>query len=159
MPRAAAVGDAVGRCREQRPKEGVDLLGRAVVGVERDGDREPFGELAAERGEGARARGGVAVRACEVPRAADRDLDDPVRARVGEAAQRGVERLRGRDVDRGERVAARRGAVEHGPVLRGRRKHDPGNPARLVASRQGPAARRAPRAGRTAAAARPPAIP
>jgi len=104
---------------EQRAQELVDVARRAVVGVEGDGDRTSVGQLVAECCQRAGAGERVARRPGEVARSADRGLDDAVRARLGEAAHRGVEGLRRGDVDRGERVTAGRRAVQHRGVLLG----------------------------------------
>jgi len=121
--RRLAARHALARGRQQRPQEPVDVLRRAVIGVHGDGDGERGGELAGQRRERPGPGRRVARRAGEVARASDGDLDDAVRARLGEAAHGRVERLRGRDVDRGEREPAGRGAVEHRRVLLSRRKH------------------------------------
>ena len=68
--------------REQRPDEAVELVLRAVVGVQRDVDRVVLRDLVGERGE--RRRPGDHVldaRAGQVLRAAGGDLDDAVAAR------------------------------------------------------------------------------
>src|SRR4029079_4176885 len=85
---------------EQRPDEAVELVLGAVVGVQRDVDRVVLRDLGGVRRERDRAGDHVlARRAGEVLRATGGDLHDAVRASVGEALQRGVQRLRRRDVD------------------------------------------------------------
>jgi hypothetical protein len=121
--RLPAARDPLAGRRQQWSQELVDVLRRAVIGVQGDGNRKPARELTAKRGERPSPDRRVARRAGEIARAADGDLHDPVRARVGEAAQRGVQRLRRRDVDRRERVTAHRSAVDHLRVLLGRCKH------------------------------------
>jgi hypothetical protein len=93
--RVLALGDALGRYRQQRPDVGVELVLRAVIGVQGDGDRVLLGDDVRELGQRHRAgdhfldpetRGELG--------AARRELDDAVAARVGETLQRGVDRLR-----------------------------------------------------------------
>ena len=118
---ASPLGDPLLRDREQRPDEAVELVLRAVVGVQRDVDRVVLGDLVRVRGERDRAGDHVLDgRAGQVLGTAGGDLDDAVAAGLGEALQGGVERLRGADVDRrvGERAGL--GAVEHLGVDLGR---------------------------------------
>jgi CheY-like chemotaxis protein len=91
-----------------------------VVGVERDQHAGFAPDLVSEgrqrsRPELAMTDGGAG----HVSGAAGGQLDDAVGLGLGEAAQRGVQRLRGGDVDRREGVAARRRGVEHLGVLLG----------------------------------------
>ena len=115
---------------DERIHEVVEGVLRAVVGVQRDGDRVALRDLVGEAGERERTGGarldGVAG---EVVGAARGDLDDAVGARLGEPLQHGVERLRGGDVERREGEALRLGGVEHlGVLLRGGDGH--GAPSR-----------------------------
>ena len=80
------VGDALLRDRQQRPHVGVELVLRAVVGVQRDGDRVLVGDDVRELGE--RDRAGHHVLDAKAGREfcpAGGELDDAVAARVGEA--------------------------------------------------------------------------
>src|SRR5690606_19769770 len=107
--------------RQQRPYEAVELVLRAVVGVQGHVDRVLFGHLGGVRRERHRTGDHVLHRgAGQVLRPAGGDLDDAVAVRVGEAAQRRVERLRGGHVDRRVRVPAGLGTVEHLGVDLGR---------------------------------------
>ena len=106
---------------EQRADVLVQLVLRAVVGVQRDVDRVVLGDLGGELGQRDRAGDHVLDgRAGHVLGAAGGDLDDAVAAGLGEALQGRVEGLRGRHVDRrvGERAGL--GAVEHLGVDLGR---------------------------------------
>ena len=91
-----AARDPLQRDVEQRPDEAVELVLRAVVGVQRDVDRVVLGDLGGVRREGAREPVDhvLDVGPDEVLRAAGRDLDDAVGAGVGEALQGGVQGLR-----------------------------------------------------------------
>ncbi len=93
--RVAAVGHPLLRDRQQRSDIGVELVLRAVVGVQRDRDGVFLGDDVRELGE--RHRPGDHVLdpqpGAEL-RAAGRELDDAVAARIGEPLQRGVDRLR-----------------------------------------------------------------
>src|SRR5690606_25478996 len=79
-------------------------------------------------GEGA-GRAGLDALAGEVVGTAGGDLDDAVGARLGEALQHGVDRLRRRDVDRREREARLLGGVEHRGVLVGGGDGHQGSPS------------------------------
>ena len=80
--------------RDQRAHEAVELVLRAVVGVQRDVDRVLSRDDVRELGQRDRAGHHVLDRLSrQVLGAAGRYLNDPVTAGVGEAAQRGVERL------------------------------------------------------------------
>ena len=122
---APAAADPLGRGRDQRPHEAVELVLGAVVGVQRDVDRVVLGDLGGVRGERDRAADHVLDgRAGEVLGAAGGDLDDAVGPGVGEALQRGVQRLRRRDVDGREGERPGLGRVEHlGVVLGGGDRH------------------------------------
>ena len=88
-------GDALGRDRQQRPDVGVELVLRAVVGVQRDGDRVLRGDDVRELGQ--RDRAGDHVLDAEAGSefgTAGGELDDAVAAGVGEALDRRVDRLR-----------------------------------------------------------------
>ena len=93
--------DPLDREVEQRADEAVELVLGAVVGVQRDVHRVVLRHLGRVRREGQRAGHHVLDRgAGEVVGATGGDLHDPVGARLGEARERGVQGLRGRDVDR-----------------------------------------------------------
>ncbi len=80
---------------DEREHEVVERVLRAVVGVQRDGDRVALRDLVGEARERERAGGaGLDGVAGEVVGAAGGDLDDAVGARLGEALQHRVERLR-----------------------------------------------------------------
>src|SRR6476660_658197 len=112
--RLVALGDALPGDLQQRPDETVELVLRAVVGVQGDVDRVLLRHLVGVRGQRHRAGDHVLDgRAGQVLGTAGGDLDDPVALRLGEAAQRGVEGLRAGDVDGGVRERAGLGAVEH----------------------------------------------
>jgi hypothetical protein len=99
---------------QQGANELVELVLGAVVGVQRDVHRVVLGDLACEGRERHRARDHVLHRrAAEVLGAAGGDLHNAVALGLRESAQRRVQRLRRRDVDRrvGERAVL--GAVEH----------------------------------------------
>ena len=92
---------AVLRERDQRADVAVQLVLGAVVGVQRDVHRVLLGDDVRELGQRDRAGDHVLdLGAGAELRAAGRELDDPVAPGVGEAAQGGVHRLRGRAVDR-----------------------------------------------------------
>ena len=101
--------------RDQRTDVGVELVLRAVVGVQRDVDRVLLGDDVRELGQGDGAGDHVLDRLARAElRAAGRDLDDAVALGLGEAAQRRVERLRGRAVDgRDRRRRCRLRPVQH----------------------------------------------
>ena len=93
---------------DEREHEVVERVLRAVVGVQRDGDRVVLRDLVGEARERERARGaGLDGVAGEVVGAAGGDLDDAVGPRLGEPLQHRVERLRGGDVERREGEAVR----------------------------------------------------
>ena len=84
-----------GRDRQQRADVAVQLVLRAVVGVQRDGDRVLAGDDVGELGQ--RDRAGHHVLDAEPGgefRTAGGELDDAVAAGVGEALEGGVDGLR-----------------------------------------------------------------
>ena len=88
------------------PDEAVELVLRAVVGVQRDVDGVVLGDLVGVRREGEGAGDHVLDRrAGAVLGAARGDLDDAVGAGLGEALERGVQGRRRRHVDGGGREA------------------------------------------------------
>src|SRR5882757_6410 len=98
--RVAARGHPLLGDLQQRADVAVQLVLGTVVGVQRDGDRVLLGDDVRELGERDRARHHVlAVLAAQELRAACGDLDDAVALRLCQPAQRGVQRLRGGDVD------------------------------------------------------------
>ena len=111
--------------RQQRADVAVELVLRAVVGVQRDlhrvllghhvgvlGERHGAGDHVLDPGAGGELR------------TAGGELDDAVAAGVGEAAQRGVDRLRRRAVDRRIGEAALLGPADHvGVDLGSRDRH------------------------------------
>ena len=110
--RVLAGPDALDRDRQQRADEAVQLVLGAVVGVQRDVDGVVLRHLGGVRREGHRAGDHVLDgRAGEVLRTTGGDLDDAVAPGLGETGERGVERLRGGDVDRREREGLRVFAV------------------------------------------------
>ena len=123
--RVPAAVDPLAGQRDQRPDVGVELVLRAVVGVQRDVDRVLLGDDVGELGQ----RGGAGDHVLHPGagaelRAAGGELDDPVASRLGEPAQRGVDGLRTRAVDRRVGVLAALGAVQHLVVdLGGRDRH------------------------------------
>lgn len=117
--RLAAVLHLVDLDVEQRIHPFVEILLGTVVGVQRYRDvRVLLGHLVCERGEGERA-GDTVVHALarEICGATDGHLNDAVGFGVGETLQGGVEGLRTGHVDRGVRVAACAGGVEHVCIL------------------------------------------
>jgi len=119
--RLLAAADALLGDREQRPHEAVELVLRAVVGVQRDVHGIALGHLGGVRRERDRPADHVLHR---------RHLDDAVRPGVREALQRRVQGLRGRHVDGREGVLAGLGGVEHLGVLLG--SHDGHAPTLLA---------------------------
>jgi hypothetical protein len=106
------------RLGQQRPDECVELVRRAVVGMEGHENAVLAPHLVGEGRE--RSRPALAVAdggAGQVRGATRRQLDDPVGFGVGEAPQRGVQSLGRAHVDRWVRVAGLRGGVEHLGVL------------------------------------------
>ena len=98
--RVAARGHPLLGDLQQRADVAVELVLGAVVGVQRDRDRVLLGDDVRELGEGDRAGHHLLlVLAAQELRATRGDLDDAVALRLGEAAQRGVQRLGRRDVD------------------------------------------------------------
>ncbi len=120
-----AAVDALLAQRDQRSYVRVELVLRAVVGVQRNCHVVSGGDHVRVLGERDRAGDHVLdpLTGQEL-RAAGRDLDDAVAARLREAGERGVERLRRRHVDRriGERASLC--AIEHlGVGVGGRNRH------------------------------------
>jgi hypothetical protein len=113
------------RQRHQRAHVAVQLVLRAVVGVQRDVDGVLGRDHVREVRQRHCARHHVLDRARQILGTAGRYLDDPVTAGLGETTQRGVQRLARGAVDRGEREAPLLGSVEHLRVdLWGRDWHD-----------------------------------
>ena len=82
-------------CFDQRQHETGEGILRAVVGVQRDGDRVVFRRFVDEGCERERAGGTILHRvAGEVVGATGGHLDDAVRTRLGESLQHGIDRLR-----------------------------------------------------------------
>ena len=121
----ATLLDPLGRCFEQRAHEAVQLILRAVIGVQRDVDVIRLGDLVRECREGERTGHHVLdALAGEILCAAGGDLDDAVAAGVGETLDGGVQGLAARDVDGRVGEAAFFGPIEHlGVLLRGRDRH------------------------------------
>ena len=106
---------------QQRPHVGVELVLRAVVGVQRDGDRVLLGDHMRELRQ--RHRAGHHVLDAETGaefRAAGGELDDPVRPGVSEALERGVDGLRRGAVHGRERIRVLLGSAQHLGVGLGR---------------------------------------
>jgi hypothetical protein len=99
------------------------VLGRAVVGVQRDGDRVAGGELPTQGGEGERAGEPVVECTREVARSADGDLHDAVRSGLREPPYRRIQGLRRRDVHGRERITPGRRPVQHRRILLRGRQH------------------------------------
>ena len=101
--------------REQRPHPLVQILLGAVVGVQGHGDvRITCCHFVRERGEGERSDHTVVhALAGEIGGTAHGHLDDAVGFSFGEALQRRVQRLRARHIDRGIRVSAAAGGIQH----------------------------------------------
>ena len=112
--RILAAVDALLADGDQRTHKGVQLVLGAVVGVQRDVDRVLLGDDVGELGQGMRASHHVLDGlAAEELGSAGRNLHDAVRAGLGEALQRRIQRLGGRDVDGRVGEVAGLGAVEH----------------------------------------------
>jgi hypothetical protein len=112
--RFLAAGDPFPGQRDQRAHVGVQLVHRAVVGVQCDVDRVPGRDHARELGERDRAGDHVLdALPGQVLGASGGYLEDAIALGVGEAAERGVQRLARGHVDRriGESVLF--GPVEH----------------------------------------------
>ena len=113
--RLTAVFDFVDLDVEQRLDPFAQVLLGAVVGVQGHGDVRVFARhLVRERGEGKRTGHTVChTLAGEIGGAADRHLDDAVRSGVREPLQSRIERLAACHIDRGVRVTAAAGGIEH----------------------------------------------
>ncbi len=113
--RLLAALDLLRLVREQRPHPLVQILLGAVVGVQGHGDvRITCGHFVRERGEGERSDHTVVhALAGEIGGTAHGHLDDAVGFSFGEALQRRVQRLRARYIDRGIRVSAAAGGIQH----------------------------------------------
>ena len=86
--------DTLSRDLDQRPHEPVELVLGAVVGVQGERDVDLLGHDVGHARHRRRAHDHVLGPAAgEVGRAASGDLDDPVGVGVGEALDRGVQRL------------------------------------------------------------------
>jgi hypothetical protein len=108
------------RFSEQRSDERVELIRRAVVGVEGDQDAVAVRDLMSESCQSSSPALAVAHSGAGYVRcAAGGQFHNPVGFGVGKAAQRGIQGLGGADVDRRVRVAAGRSGVEHVRVLLG----------------------------------------
>jgi hypothetical protein len=110
--RAAAPG-----LGEQRTHELVELVGGAVVGVQRDVDRIAGGDAMDVLRQGDRAERHVldVLPGGELA-AAGAHLQDAVALRLGEGGERGVDRAGRGDVDRRIRELVRPGVFEHAAV-------------------------------------------